>query len=284
MDLELANMRQKFATSSSLTSYQKKKYVWKMCYIFMLGYEIDFGHLEFIALLGSSKYTEKSVGYMAVSMFLRPGDEMMSLVINSMRNDIIGHLSFGKTLALAAVSNLGGNDLAEALSPEVQRLISTPLDNGSTYMLSPNAEAERYEKASICKKAMLCLLRLFRTNPECVELESWVRNLARILEDRDLGVVTSGMSLLLGFASFSPATFEPLVPYVVSILTRLVVERQCSADYFYYRTASPWLQCKCLRFLQYYKAPDKGTQQGKEIIKYSLVFLLFLKYFEIFFI
>mgnify|MGYP003388607063 CR=1 FL=1 len=36
VDKELANIRSKFA-ASGLSSYQKKKYVWKMCYIYMLG-------------------------------------------------------------------------------------------------------------------------------------------------------------------------------------------------------------------------------------------------------
>ena len=73
VDKELANIRQKFAASSSLNSYQKKKYVWKMCYIYMLGYDIDFGHIEIISLLSSSKFQEKSVGYMGVALLLKPG-------------------------------------------------------------------------------------------------------------------------------------------------------------------------------------------------------------------
>lgn len=34
---------------------QRKKYVWKLVYIFMLGYEVDFGHMEIIALISSGK-------------------------------------------------------------------------------------------------------------------------------------------------------------------------------------------------------------------------------------
>ena len=43
---ELANIRAKFSASTNLSSYQKKKYVWKLVYIFMLGHEVDFGHME----------------------------------------------------------------------------------------------------------------------------------------------------------------------------------------------------------------------------------------------
>lgn len=45
-----------------------------MCYIYMLGYEVDFGHLECISLLGSSKFQEKAVGYMAIALLLKPGE------------------------------------------------------------------------------------------------------------------------------------------------------------------------------------------------------------------
>lgn len=259
VDQELANIRLKFSAAANLSSYQKKKYVWKMCYIYMLGYDVDFGHLEFISLLSSTKFQEKSVGYMALSMMLRPGDELMTLVVNSMRNDIIGQIHHGQTLALAAVSNVGGTDLAEALSGDVQRLIVSNIESsGVAYGLT--AEQDARNKTLLAKKASLCLLRLFRTNPDCVNLEEWMKKLARMLEDRDLGVVCSVMSLLLGFASSSTALFEPLVPYVISILTRLVINRTCSADYLYYRTPCPWLQVKCLRFLQYYKIPSDATQ------------------------
>jgi AP-2 complex subunit alpha len=70
-------------------------------------------------------------------------------------------------------------------------------------------------------------------------------------------VITSAMSLALGFANENAAIVKPLVPYVISILTRLVVNRSASSDYLYYRTPSPWLQVKCLRFLQYYEIPDR---------------------------
>lgn len=267
VDKELANIRNKFSNPASLSSYDKKKYVWKMCYIYMLGYEVDFGHVEFISLLSSTKYQEKAVGYMAFSLMFRPGDEMMTLAINSMRNDIIGHSNHGQSLALAAVSNIGGNDLAEALASDVQRLIISPLDHGPNYHSGLNAEVEFRNKSLLCKKAALCLLRLYRTNPDCVVVDEWMSRLARLLEDRDLGVVTSVMSLLLGLASNAPHTFEPLVPYVVSILTRLVVNRSCSPDYFYYGIASPWLQVKCLRFLQYYKIPDTVDMLTEVLVK-----------------
>jgi AP-2 complex subunit alpha len=53
-------------------SYHKKKYVWKLVYIFVLGYDVDFGHQVAINLMLSTKYAEKTVGYAAVSLMVHP--------------------------------------------------------------------------------------------------------------------------------------------------------------------------------------------------------------------
>ena len=61
VEKEMANIRQKFTGSSNLNAYQKKKYCWKLVYMFMLGYEVDFGHMEVIQLISSPKFTEKKI-------------------------------------------------------------------------------------------------------------------------------------------------------------------------------------------------------------------------------
>lgn len=274
VDKELGNIRQKFAQSSNLTPYHKKKYIWKMCYIYMLGYEVDFGHLEFISLLSASKYQEKSVGYMAVALFLKPGDELMTLVVNSIRNDIIGKLNFGQTLALSAVSNIGGTDLAEALSADVQKLILLPLEPASANLFNqtqgnPNApkvdvEVEIRDRSSVSKKAALCLLRLYRTNPDCLTVSEWTDKIGRLLQDRDFGIITSVMSFVLGLTALAEntSTMAEIIPSVLNILTRLTINKACSEHYLYYRTPSPWLQVKCLKFLQYFEIPDKANNDS----------------------
>jgi AP-2 complex subunit alpha len=57
---ELANIRSKFK-EPKLDGYQKKKYVAKLLYMYILGYEIDFGHMEAVNLLSSQKYSEKQL-------------------------------------------------------------------------------------------------------------------------------------------------------------------------------------------------------------------------------
>jgi AP-2 complex subunit alpha len=195
IDKELGNIRLKFSKSAALTAYDKKKYVWKMCYIYMLGYDVDFGHSEFISLIGSTKYQEKTVGYMAVSLLIRPGDELLTLVINSMRNDLLSNVNSNQCLALSVVANLGGVELAEALGADIQRLLIDKNSGTHGYQALMEGEAARNE-TFFKKKALLCLLQLFRFHPDIVDLDDWVTQMGRFLEDRDMGVLTSAMSLV----------------------------------------------------------------------------------------
>jgi AP-2 complex subunit alpha len=61
VDKELGNIRTCFKNEKVLTPYKKKKYVWKMLYIHMLGYDVDFGHMEAVSLISAPKYPEKQV-------------------------------------------------------------------------------------------------------------------------------------------------------------------------------------------------------------------------------
>ena len=76
-----------------------------------------------------------------------------------------------------------------------------------------------------------------------------------MLEERDLGVLLSLVTLLLGVVSRSYEGFESLLPRVVKILHRLNPERERDAaghsvvdrasvppEYQYYGIPSPWLQ------------------------------------------
>ena len=60
--LELAKFQQVFyKAGSGMGSYQRKKYVCKILYIFMLGYRVDIGRKEAVQLCGAKKFSEKQV-------------------------------------------------------------------------------------------------------------------------------------------------------------------------------------------------------------------------------
>lgn len=86
----------------------------------MLGYDVDFGHVEMINLLSSPKYTEKSVGYIAVSLMIKPTDELMTLVVNSVRNDLISPNPPGQCLSLQCIANMGGIEFTQTVGQDVK--------------------------------------------------------------------------------------------------------------------------------------------------------------------
>ena len=59
VEKELAKIRTKFSSTSKLSSYDKKKYVWKLLYAYMLGYDIDFGHIQAVFMLFSEQRSSR---------------------------------------------------------------------------------------------------------------------------------------------------------------------------------------------------------------------------------
>ncbi len=265
----MAKIRRKFASglslnhntgefdkaNPSLSSYQRKKYVWKLVYIHVLGYEVDFGHAEVITLVKSTKYSEKQVGYVALSLLLRGSDPLMASIVNTIRSDLVSGgvsklngggsstIDTAQSLALCSIANISGLELIQSLHVEVQHNL---VSKAST----PNVK----------KKSALCLLRLVRTSPNLVAGREFAPHIAQLLQDRHLGVLTSTMSLLNGLATQHPKEYESLIPYVVHILGMMVLKKACSKEYLYYRTPSPWLQIKLFKFLQLY--PSSLTEKN----------------------
>lgn len=255
VDKELANIRKQFnpkggkvaedGSNPSLSSYQRKKYVWKLVYIHVLGYDVDFGHAEIMVLVKSPKYSEKLVGYTALSLLMRGDDPAMNTLRGTIVRDLTQPIAGGgknsapadsaQSLALCAIANIAGLEMIQSFHMEVMQ---TLLAQSS----SPNVK----------KKAALCLLRLVRTSPKLVAGREFAPQMAQLLQDRHLGVLTSAMNLLYGLASQLPNEFESLIPYAVHILGMLVLKKACAREYLYYRTPSPWLQIKLLKFLQLY--------------------------------
>ena len=197
---------------------------------------------------------------------------MMNLVVTSIKNDLLGATTFGQTLALAVIGNFGGMDFSEALGGDVQRMLLNPADYSRQSSGPSNYEEEVKSRALIRKKSALCLLKLYRMNQDVLSIEEWVDRMAVLLTDRDIGVLISCMGLLNGFCVSSADDFQGLVHYVVDILHRLIVKKDSTPDYLYYQTVSPWLQVKCLIFLQNYGVPSDTGVRDKlyESLKKSL--------------
>ncbi|KAK8339048.1 hypothetical protein V6Z12_A08G008300 [Gossypium hirsutum] len=216
-----------------------------MLYIYMLGYDVDFGHMEAVSLISAPKYPEKQVGYIVASCLLNENHDFLRLAINTVRNDIIGRNETFQCLALTLVGNIGGREFAESLAPDVQKLL-----------LSSSC------RPLVRKKSALCLLRLFRKNPDVVNVDGWADRMTQLLDERDLGVLTSSMSLLVALVSNNHEAYWTCLPKCVKILERLARSQDVPQEYTYYGIPSPWLQVKTMRALQYFPTiEDPNTRR-----------------------
>ena len=222
--------------------------MWKLLYIYMLGYEVEFGHMHVVGLISAPKYSEKQVGYTVASVLLNETHEFLRLVINSVREDIISRSEIFQCLGLNFVANVGGREFADALAADVQRVL---LNGGA--------------RPIVRKKAALALLRLFRRNKEIFVPETFSRQLADLLDERDLGILSGVMSLLTGIVAHDSAGYEVCIPKVCAVMTRLARNKDIPADYQYYLLPSPWLQVKCLRALQYFPTPEDPEYLQAEV-------------------
>ncbi|KAK0304923.1 hypothetical protein LTR91_018409 [Friedmanniomyces endolithicus] len=250
---ELANIRQKFK-GGSLTGYDKKKYVCKLLYIYILGWNVDFGHLEAVNLISANKYSEKQIGYLAVTLFLHEQHELLHLVVNSIRKDLADHNELNNCLALHAIANVGSKEMGIALCGDVHRLLISPTS-----------------KPFVKKKAALTLLRLYRKVPSVVQPE-WCERIIAVMDDPDMGVALSVTSLVMALAQDEPGVYAGAYVKAAVRLRKIVVDHEYSGDYVYYKVPCPWLQCKLLRLMQYY-IPSEDTHVRK-LIRDSLQAIL----------
>ncbi|ODQ64216.1 Adaptor protein-like protein complex AP-2 [Nadsonia fulvescens var. elongata DSM 6958] len=246
INTELANIRSKFR-DSSLSGYQKKKYVCKLLYMYTLGYDINFGFVEAIDLINSPKYTEKQIGYLAISTMINENHELVNLVVNSLQKDLDSLNEINNCLALHCIATIGGQEMCLTLNDAIYKLAISPTS-------SPFVK----------KKAILTLLRLYRRDLRVIQL-NWSDRLAALVDNPDLGVATSAMSLLIALVQNDSTKLDNYNSYrtsyvrVVRRLESLVFQKDYSLDYLYYNVPAPWLLIKIFKLLQYYPLPTEET-------------------------
>lgn len=145
-------------------------------------------------------------------------------------------------MALTLIANIGSRETAEQLAGQVQNILVATVT-----------------KTLVKKKAALCLLHLFRRNPDCLVMSDAQQKLISLLEFPSFGFLTALMGLLLGIAETHREGFEPAVPKCIDLLHRIVGNRDIAKEYLYHNVPNPWVQVKLLRFLTLYPIPEDKT-------------------------
>uniref|UniRef100_A0A5G2QSP2 AP-2 complex subunit alpha n=1 Tax=Sus scrofa TaxID=9823 RepID=A0A5G2QSP2_PIG len=175
---ELANIRSKFKGDKALDGYSKKKYVCKLLFIFLLGHDIDFGHMEAVNLLSSNKYTEKQIGYLFISVLVNSNSELIRLINNAIKNDLASRNPTFMCLALHCIANVGSREMGEAFAADIPRILvaGDSMD-------------------SVKQSAALCLLRLYKASPDLVPMGEWTARVVHLLNDQHMIVSSASTDL-----------------------------------------------------------------------------------------
>lgn len=240
VNAELANIRQKFR-DPNISGYNRKKYVAKLLYMYILGYDIDFGYVESTALLGSHRYSEKQMGYLATTLMLTENDRLLDMVVNSIRKDLESLNDLHTCLALGCVATVGARTVGDALVNDVFKLLISPTST-----------------AYVRKRAALTMLKLYRQDPS-IMMPSWPDRVIALVDNPDLGVCTSALSLVTAIARDNPQSCQAVYGRVVRRLDRIVFDHEYGRDYVYYDVACPWLLVKMMRLLQLFPPPQDET-------------------------
>ncbi|GAA5943302.1 hypothetical protein JCM3775_002610 [Rhodotorula graminis] len=234
---ESAAIRTSFKEDDSFTRHHN---IAKLLYIHMLGYPAHFGQIECLKLVASPRFTDKRLGYLGIMLLLDENQEVLTLVTNSLKNDMNHSSASTVSLALATFANIASEEMARDLVTEIERC----LGSGNAY---------------IRKKAALAALRSLYKVPELVD--HFEGRAMSLLSDRNHGVLLTGITLVTEMARLVGSDpFRKAVPLLVRHLKALVATNY-SPEHDVSGITDPFLQVKILRLL---RLLGKGDVEASE--------------------
>ncbi|KAK0727378.1 adaptin N terminal region-domain-containing protein [Lasiosphaeria miniovina] len=253
---ESASIRASFREESGDHSVRRNN-VAKLLYLFTLGERTHFGQIECLKLLASPRFADKRLGHLATSLLLDENQEVLTLVTNSLKNDLSHSNQYVVGLALCTLGNIASIEMSRDLFTEIETLIST---------------ANPY----IRRKAALCAMRICRKVPDLQE--HFLEKATQLLSDRNHGVLLCGLTLMTSLCEASESEeaeggdeaiiekFRQFVPTLVRILKGLASSGY-APEHDVTGVTDPFLQVKILRLLRVLARGDaQVTEQINDIL------------------
>ncbi|OCH96223.1 Adaptor protein complex AP-1 gamma subunit [Obba rivulosa] len=229
-------------------SYARHNNVAKLLYIHMLGSEAHFGQMECLKLVASPRFADKRLGYLGIMLLLDESQEVLTLVTNSLKNDMNHSNMYAVGLALCTFADIASEEMSRDLANEIEKL----LGSSNTY---------------IRKKAALCALRVVRKVPDLAD--HFIAKAKNLLADRNHGVLLTAITLVTEMCQIDPACLEEFrnaVPLLVRHLKSLVTTGY-SPEHDVSGITDPFLQVKILRLLRLLgKGDEKASETMNDIL------------------
>lgn len=204
----------------------------KLLYLYILGEKTHFGQVECLKLLVSPRFADKRLGYLAAMLLLDENQEVLTLLTNSLDNDMKHHNRFIVALALNCLGNLASPELARDLYANVDNILTT---SNSVYLK---------------KRARIVAAKLVEKEPDLGEVfmphleDSATDNTPLLL----LGTCRMIQSIYFNCPQFRPELVK-LIPRLISH-TKSIVFNAYQPDYDVNGVRDPFLQVALLETLR----------------------------------
>ncbi|CRH00961.1 AP-2 complex subunit alpha, putative [Plasmodium relictum] len=142
---EIVKIKKKF-NEKNITNYKRKKYIWKLIYCHILGYGISLSYLDIIKLISSNNFSDKYCGYTALSLLIDENNEMLNMMVSTIKSDIKNSDEKINFLALHFICHKINSLIVENLYEDILHIVT------SNYIYKPH----------IRRKAFLCLANIYK--------------------------------------------------------------------------------------------------------------------------
>ncbi|KAH0059921.1 Adaptor protein complex AP-1 gamma subunit, partial [Aureobasidium melanogenum] len=181
-------------------------------------------------------------------LLLDENQEVLTLVTNSLSNDLKHSNQYIVGLALCTLGNIASVEMSRDLFPDIETILSS-------------------SNPYIRRKAALCAMRICHKVPDLQE--HFFEKAKQLLTDRNHGVLLCGMTLLVSLCEADEEEggeqgvvemFRPLVPTLVKILKSLSSSGY-APEHDVTGITDPFLQVKILRLLRALGRGDAHTSE-----------------------
>ncbi|KAI9296701.1 Adaptor protein complex AP-1 gamma subunit [Neoconidiobolus thromboides FSU 785] len=216
----------------------------KLLYIHMLGYPAHFGQIECLKLVASGRYADKRLGYLGISLLIDENQETLTLVTNSLKNDMNHANMYIVGLALSTLGNIASKEVAQDLTDEIEKL----LESSNSY---------------IRKKAALCAIRVINKVPDLYE--QYIEKSLALIQDKSHGVMLTGVTLIEEMCQINEdiiGKFKQAIPVLVRRLKALATTSSFLPELDVNGVTDPFLQVKILKLLKILGENDVNASES----------------------
>ena len=272
-NLEINNIQTKFRSKLNLSRTQKKKYLYKIIYIYVMGFDKlkELGIEESLQMVNSAIFSDKLTGYLSLALLVNREAgtgvrDYIEDVLHIMHDRLVADLRSENEdfncfaiQFIAAKFGMGEDERENEIliresddcAPELTEL----LDMIYSLCCSP------LQSPLVKKKAIIALLALARIYPQSVSSNnSWIPRLLMLLDNENVGVVMSAISLVKFLLDIKPQFIKSAIPSITRRLNALVVRNICAKEDYYYDIPAPWLTIRLLELLEHFFLLNVGSK------------------------